>query len=48
MAGAATLKIMYDIDIQNEDDPDVHATEKAAQALIQISNAGSYLGEKST
>ncbi|KIP07997.1 hypothetical protein PHLGIDRAFT_70194 [Phlebiopsis gigantea 11061_1 CR5-6] len=45
MAGAATLRIVYDIEIQGEDDPRVATAEKAVHVITMIMTTGSYLGK---
>ena len=44
MAGAITLSIVYAIDVKPEGDPIVDVAEKGTESLIEIGNAGSYLG----
>ena len=44
MAGAITLSIVYAIDVKVEGDPIVEVAEKGTESLIEIGNAGSYLG----
>lgn len=41
--GSAMLKLVYDIDVQDEDDRNLVAVEKAVHVIALVANAGSYL-----
>lgn len=45
MAGAATLRIVYDIEIQGKDDSRVATAEKAVHVITLMMNTGTYLGK---
>ena len=44
MAGSLMLSISYDIDVNRVDDPLIELSQKAAESVAAIGNAGSYLG----
>ena len=44
MLGSSILKLIYDIDIENEDDSRLVTVEKAVHVIAVVGNAGSYLG----